>query len=111
MRGAFPEPSGAPARWGDPDWVAQLLIARGGRRRPDRGRARSPSAPTSPEAWLAEQEEHHPAWRWASRTLGPEAWAPVREGMIAALAEGNEDPGAFLTTSRYLVVRAPVPRP
>ena len=30
----------------------------------------------------------------------------MREEMIAALAEGNEDPGAFLTTSRYLVVRA-----
>ena len=47
-------------------------------------------------------------WRWARRTLGAEAWAPLREGMVAALAEGNEDPGAFLTTSRYLVVRAPV---
>ena len=107
MRGAFPQPSGAPARWGDPDWVAQLLIAAGADevRVEDRDLA---IRDASPEAWLAEQEEHHPVWRWARRTLGAEAWAPLREGMVAALAEGNEDPGAFLTTSRYLVVRAPV---
>ena len=105
MRGAFPQPSGAPARWGDPDWVAPLLIAAGAEdvRIEDADIA---FRDASPEAWLAEQEEHHPVWRWASRELGPDAWAPLREEMIAALAEGNEDPGAFLTTSRYLVVRA-----
>jgi ubiquinone/menaquinone biosynthesis C-methylase UbiE len=107
MRQAFPEPSEPFARWGDPDWVAQILIAAGA------GEVRVEDAAiafrdASPEAWLAEQVEHHPAWRQARRALGPEAWAPVHEGMIAALVESNEDPGAFLTTSRYLVVRAPV---
>jgi SAM-dependent methyltransferase len=105
MRDAFPAPSGPPARWGEPDWVGPLLIAAGADdvRIEDREIA---FRADSPEAWLAEQEEYHPTWRWASRALGPDAWAPVHEEMIAALAEGNEDPGAFLTTSRYLVVRA-----
>lgn len=107
MRGAFPASSGAPPRWGDPDWLAPLLIAAGADDvRVEDGQIAFRAE--SPEAWLAEQEEHHPAWRHARRTLGAEAWAPLRAGMVAALAEGNEDPGAFLTTSRYLVVRAPV---
>ncbi len=141
LRGAFPEPPGTPARWGDQDWVAGLLIGagadevrvEGATQTPASDRllgglaAAAPPAPVdplplstdtgwgeivvrgdSPEAWMAEQEEHHPAWRWGRLTLGADAWAPLRERMVAALAEGNEDPGAFLTTSRYLVVRAAV---
>jgi len=60
----------------------------------------------SPEAWFAEQEEHHPVWRWGRRTLGDERWERVREESIAALEAANEDPAAFRATSRYLVVTA-----
>lgn len=108
IRNAFPAAVGAPARWGEPAWVAELLIAAGA----DDVRVEEREIAVrgeSPEAWLAEQEEHHPVWRWASRTLGADAWEPLHGMMVAELAEGNEDPGAFLTTARYLVVRAPVP--
>ena len=60
----------------------------------------------SPEAWLAEHEEHHPAWRWGRRTLGPGAWRGARARMLAALHAGNEDRSAFRTTSHYLVTVA-----
>jgi hypothetical protein len=60
----------------------------------------------SPQAWLAEQEEHHPAWRWGRRTLGPEAWDGVRARMLAELVAGNGDPSAFRATSASLVAVA-----
>jgi hypothetical protein len=60
----------------------------------------------SPDARLAEQGAHHPAWRAARRALGPGAWRQVRAKSLAALADGNEEPGGFRTTSRYLVVTA-----
>ena len=60
----------------------------------------------SPEAWLADQVEHHPVWRWGRRTLGPDAWEEVRRRMLAALEGGNEESAAFRTTSHYLVAVA-----
>ena len=60
----------------------------------------------SPEAWLAEQEEHHPLWRWIRPQLTAERWAELRAEGGAALTEANEDSTAFLTTSSYLVVTA-----
>ena len=60
----------------------------------------------SPEAWLDEQCTNHPVWRWAQRQLGEEQWREVAAESVAALTEGNEDPDAFRTSSRYLLVAA-----
>jgi len=106
LRSAFPAGDRPAPRWDDPEWVRALLAGRGGRE------ARAEPAGTvtflaeSPEAWLAEQEEHHPAWRFMRRELGEAAWARAREEALTALEAGNEAPGAFRATSRYLVARA-----
>ena len=60
----------------------------------------------SPEGWWDEQCANHPVWLWARRQLGEEQWREVAAEGVAALSEGNEDPGAFRTTSRYLLVAA-----
>ena len=91
--------------------LARRRLGRRGARRGRRARRAHDAAglgysAESPEAWLAEHEEHHPAWRWGRRTLGPEAWEGVRARMLAALEAGNEDPSAFRTTSPYLVAVA-----
>lgn len=97
--------SGSAPRWGEDDWVRELLRRHGAGAVDVREEA-LPFAAASPEAWLAEQEEHHPVWRWGRRRLGEERWARLRDESLARLREGNEDPAAFRTTSRYLVVVA-----
>ena len=92
-------------RWEDLGWIEGLLLGAG-------ARVMEVSAGTvvmeaeSPEAWFAEQEEYHPVWRALRRELGEEAWADVRTRSVAALTEGNEDPGAFRATSPYRIVIA-----
>ena len=99
---APPEPR---PHWDDPDWIAGLLAEAG-----------APGATIelrsiafedeSAEAWLAEQEDHHPVWRAFRREAGAEAWDDVRRRTLAALQELNEAPEAFLTTSEYAVIRS-----
>ncbi len=92
-------------RWHEPDWIGGLLEAAGAR----------PLGSTeheltfrhdSPESWFDEQEQLHPVWRAVRGRLDADAWHDVRERSIAALREGNEDPGAFAVTSSYVVVSA-----
>ena len=93
LREAFPSGDGAgpEPRWHDAAWVAEALGAAGARD-VRTTTARLGYSAESPEAWLAEHEEHHPAWRWGRRTLGPEAWRGVRARMLAALARGQRGP-------------------
>jgi hypothetical protein len=62
---------------------------------------------SSPGAWVDDQLDHHPLWMGVAQTLG-DRMAAVREQMIELMTEGNEDPGAFRTTSRYRVVHVTV---
>ena len=105
LREAFPAGGEPEPRWDDAGWVRALLAGRGARDARV-STARITFTADSAEAWLAEQEEHHPVWRWGRRTLGPDAWGDVRGRMLAALEGGNEDPAAFRTTSGYLVAVA-----
>jgi len=103
--GALPTPPAAPARWGDPDWVRELLTRHGATVVEIREHGLAFTA-ASPQAWFAEQEEHHPVWRWIRPQMTQERWAALRDEGVAALTDANENPAAFLTTSRYLVVTA-----
>lgn len=60
----------------------------------------------SAEAWWADQAAHHPVWLWARRQLGEAQWREIHAEGVAALEDANEDPDAFHTTSRYLLVAA-----
>lgn len=96
-----------PPRWGDPAFVRGLLAEHGVHDvRVDE--AGLPFTAASPEAWFSEQEAHHPVWRWGRRRLSPARWDALRAESVAALAAGNEDPAAFRTTSRYLIVTGSV---
>jgi SAM-dependent methyltransferase len=98
-----PTPPGPPPPWGDPAQVRSLFGAHGAHVSCTDEALRFEA--DSPEAWFAEQQAHHPVWRFAERALSsrPGAWASLRERSIEALAEGNEDPDAFRVTSEYLV--------
>jgi SAM-dependent methyltransferase len=95
----------APARWEDPAWVADL-VAGAGAREVVQHEAELPFAAESAEAWFAEQEDHHPVWRWARRVLPAERWQRLRADTVAALRAGSDDPAAFRARSPYLVTRA-----
>lgn len=103
--GALPPRPGEPPRWGDPDWVRELLTGAGARE-VDVEEDHLTFTAASPEAWFTDQEEHHPVWRWGRRELGEERWARVHAESVAVLEGANEDSAAFRTTSRYLVVIA-----
>ena len=47
---------------------------------------------------------NHPLW-----VAGRDRIAPVRDDILAVLEEGNEDPGAFRATSRYVIATAARP--
>ena len=99
-----PTPPPAPPRWGERDFVEQLFGARGARVAISEESIAFTAA--SPAAWFAEQERHHPAWRFAHRALAarPGAWDELRDRSVERLAARNEDPTAFLTRSRYLLI-------
>ncbi len=101
----LPSPVGAPPRWGDPEWATELLV-RHGAATVEAREHRLPFTAASPEAWFEDQEAHHPVWRWGRRQLTEEQWGRLREESVTLLREANEDPAAFRTTSRYLVVTA-----
>lgn len=113
LRGGAPEPEEVPVpvRWGDPFFLEELFAPHGA----DLHVSQDTLAfrADSPEAWLDEQEEHHPMWLAARRGLvasgRPEAWAEVRERTLALLHEHNEDPAGFAAGSPYLVTRADLP--
>ena len=97
--------SAAIPRWGEPDWAHELLTRHGAASVEARERELAFTA-ASAEAWLADQERHHPLWRWMRGQIGAEHWDRLRAESVAVLSEANEDPGGFRTTSRYLVVTA-----
>ena len=55
--------------------------------------------------WFAEQEEHHPVWRYAQRELADDVWGDVRRRSLEVLHAENEDSEAFAARSRYVIVR------
>ncbi|HEX5909377.1 MAG TPA: class I SAM-dependent methyltransferase, partial [Thermoleophilaceae bacterium] len=100
---ALPSADGPPRDWGDPGWTTATLEAAGAKDvRIEETELAFTAA--SPQAWLDEQCANHPVWRWARRQLGEEKWREVEAESVAALTEGNEDPDAFRTNSRYLLV-------
>lgn len=107
LRAALPpDPGGArAARWEDRDWVAEL-VAGAGARDVAQHEAELAFSAESPEAWFAEQEDHHPVWRWARRMLPERRWETLRADAVAALRAGSDDPVAFRARSPYLVTRA-----
>jgi SAM-dependent methyltransferase len=62
---------------------------------------RQPSA----EALLVSFETEHPFWRMVRAGVGEE-WPALRERMLAALVEGNEDGAGYRTTSSYRILTA-----
>lgn len=102
---ALPRPDGPKKRWDNAQWIESLLIQEGsGRVTIDE--AEHVFRAESPEAWLTENEERHPVWRWARRLMSAERWDLVHRDSLAALHTWNEDPDGFVTTSRYLLVQA-----
>lgn len=102
--GALPADAEPPA-WQDPAWISGLVARCGGRDVACVEDALRFEA-LSPEAWFAEQEEHHPVWRFGRTHLAEDAWADVRRRSLDVLHEQNEDSGAFAATSRYVIARA-----
>lgn len=102
---AVSAPPSDPPRWGDAAWASDLLARHGAS---DVAVAEHALAFTadSPSAWFAEQEEHHPVWRWCRRQTAEGRWADLRDESVALLTDANEDARGFRTTSRYLVVTA-----
>jgi SAM-dependent methyltransferase len=105
LREALPAGDQPPPRWDDAGWVRNILEGAGARD-VSIGTAEIAFTAASPEAWLAEQVEYHPAWRAASRALAPGARLSARSEAIARLEGGNEDDGAFRATSAYMVAVA-----
>lgn len=68
-----------------------------------------PFEAASPEAFAEEWMDRHPMWLAARGPLGPERYAALREPLVAALAEGNEDPEAFRATSVALIAHVQLP--
>lgn len=87
-----------------PTWDA--LLAAAGAAEVTTTRATLPFTAASPQAWLAEQEEHQPVWRAGRRQLSDRAWTALSAQVLRELVDANENPDAFTTTGSYLVVRA-----
>lgn len=97
-------PGRSPTPWFDPEVAAELL----GVPVEVVGHTLSFTA-ESPEAWLSEQELHHPVWRMAVGALPADVWANARAETLAALRAHNDDPAAFRVESPYVVVIADSP--
>jgi len=94
-------PDRRPTAWFDPEVAAELL----GEPVEVANHALVFTA-ASAEAWLAEQEQHHPVWRMALRALPTETWAAARAETLAALEAHNSEPACFRVESPYVVVIA-----
>jgi hypothetical protein len=57
----------------------------------------------SPEAYVREQDEHHPLWIDTREAIGDAAYAQLHERLVGIFRAANEDPAAFRVTSRYLI--------
>nr|MBK7067299.1 methyltransferase domain-containing protein [Deltaproteobacteria bacterium] len=109
LRQALMELSGRPPRppppWNDPAQVVALFAPHGARVTSTDSSLRfeAPSA----EAWFAEQQDHHPVWRFAERALSsrPGAWASLRERSIAALEAKQRGVGRVQGDQRVLDLR------
>jgi SAM-dependent methyltransferase len=91
---------GPPPAWHDPEVASGLLgrpVAAVERRLAFRY--------SSADGLLTEFETHHPFWRAVRAAVGAE-WPALRERMLAALTEGNEEPPGYLTTSTYRILTA-----
>jgi len=89
--------------WHDPDAASPLAARHGADLRIHDGELTIVAE--SPEAYLADGEEHHPmslAGRPALEQAG--LYAQARAEALAALREGNEDPAGFRVTSPYRVL-------
>lgn len=93
----------APRDWGDPGHVAELFASHG--LVPQIERIPHVFEAASPQAFADEWLDQHPMWLAARPLLGDEAYAGLREPLIAVLGEGNEDPSAFRATSEALLIR------
>jgi SAM-dependent methyltransferase len=108
-RRAVEELSGSPAAprrnpsWGDAGELASLFAPA----TVNITEQRLAFTASSPSAWVDDQLDHHPLWMGMAQTLG-DRMAAVREEVIELMTEGNEDPDAFRTTSRYRVVHVSV---
>lgn len=104
VSGAASPPAGStqPVRWGEEAVVRELFaahdvdIAHEG--------ATIPFLAVSPDAWAADQAEHHPLWLSARAMLGDERFALLQRELVTILHEANEDPAGFRITSRYVIV-------
>ncbi len=97
-----PTPGRTPVDWGDAQTVRELFAAH-----PvsvDVAPASVPFVAVSPEAYTAEQAEHHPLWLDAHAALGDEPFAALLREQTDILHAHNEDPVAFRITSRYVLV-------
>lgn len=62
------------------------------------------------EEWLAKQRTLHPVWRATRATLeSTGGWPELEQRVRELLHAANEDPGAFRTTSRYLLTTVTKP--
>lgn len=93
----------APRNWGDPDDVTALFAPHG--LVPRIERIPHVFGATSAEAFADEWLEQHPMWLAARPLLGDDAYAALRDPLVAVLEDGNEDPAAFRATSEALLVR------
>lgn len=93
----------APRDWGDPEHVTELFAPHGLVPRVER--IPHVFEAVSPEAFADEWLDQHPMWLAARPLLGDDAYAALREPLVAALTAGNEDPSAFRATSEALLIR------
>lgn len=93
----------APRDWGDPEHVAELFAPYG--LVPRIERIPHVFEAVSPEAFADEWLDQHPMWLAARPLLGGDAYAALREPLVAALDAGNEDPSGFRATSEALLIR------
>jgi SAM-dependent methyltransferase len=63
---------------------------------------------TSPEAWIAEQREFHPAWLGMQETIPANRFEELVEEARTILTERNEDPDGFRVSSPYVIASAEV---
>lgn len=57
----------------------------------------------SPDAWEADQAEHHPLWIAAREQLGDDRFRELDRRLVDILHDANEDPQGFRVTSRYVI--------
>ena len=60
----------------------------------------------SPEEWISEQRELHPAWIEMQETIPANRFEELVEEARRMFTERNEDPGGFRVSSPYVIARA-----